>query len=84
MNWTDRFNAFPMTNLIGWCVICAVWLGWEIWGATHAEGATFTYLIRNSAPKWAVLIAWVTLGWHFLWYDSAWWLSFIAWLKRLG
>ncbi len=84
MSWTDRFNNFPMANLIGWCIVCGLWVGWELWGATHARGATFTYLLRNTLPRWSVLIIWLVLGWHFLWWDATWWKAFLRWFGRVG
>lgn len=86
MNFADKFANFRMWDLVGWCVIVAMWLAWEIWGATHNSAATFTYLIRTTCASFrygrsCLSFAWVVLGWHFLWYDTRWWRALIAWVK---
>ena len=86
MNFSDKFSQFPMVNLVGWCVVIGLWIGWEIYGATHFQGATFTYLLRTTCSSFrygrmCLTIAWLVLGWHFLWYDSKWWKAFMLWLR---
>lgn len=85
MKFADRF-PFPLHNLVVWVVIIAAWCVWEVWGASHAKAATFTYLLRTTTDAFrygrlCLLIAWLVLGWHFIWHKAAWWLSFVGWLR---
>ena len=86
MTFEDKFAQFHLWDLIGWCFVIAAWLVFELWGATHRYDATFTYLLRTTCSSFrygrlCLTVAWIVLGWHFLWYDTGWWRTLLTWMK---
>ena len=87
MSWTDRFN-FPTWNLVSVCVIIGALLLWEMWGVFHTYDATLTYFVRNTLPKWVILLVLLILADHFVWHNALWKLetyrTALSWLNRIN